>query len=220
MNNHTVGLSKLIQQIKHDGVIAGKKKYNDIIIQANEKSKQIIDDAKRQSDKLILETKNSCSKKVLQMKSELKISARDFILKFRNTIKQRIIRPILKNKIDSIISNDNFMINCLSNIITNYIKANNEPIEIVVSKKVKHQLIDVFKNYISREMLDKSMIIFSEQKDLSGFKIKSSKENFIWDFSSETIAYELSRLIESSLADFLFREKKLDYVHESSEQCL
>ncbi len=208
MSNRTVGLSELIQRLKHDGIVAGEGERDKILEHARIQGQKIIDDATKKANDLINQAQTQCIAKTAHMESELKMAARDFLLKFKNELRQKIIQPTVQAKVASAASDDEFIKNCLKDLVLEYATVGNGQIEAVVSKQTKEKLVDFFKSELSKELAGKSMPILTSEDSLSGFKLKQSGQNFVWDFSVEAISQELSRLVDPTLAVFLMGEEK------------
>ena len=210
MNNHTIGLSELIQSLKRDGILAGENERNRIVEQAKKESEKIINNAAEKANTLISKAENKCLAKTSQMESELKMAARDFLLKFKSELREKIIYPEIKNKISDAINGDDFIKDCLKNLILEYTKSDKKKFEAIVSKPIKEKLINFFKTKLSKSVIEDSMPTIIVGDNLSGFKLKLNGENFVWDFSLDAISYELSKFIDPSLTSFLIGKKKIN----------
>jgi len=135
------------------------------------------------------------------------MAARDFILEFKNKLKNNVILPVVESKVKDVFMQKKFLETCIKDICLESIKQDNCTIKAIVSSDMKEKLNIYFKSCLSKKIMEKSLPILEKQDGLLGFKLKIGNKNFVWDFTCKSIAYEIACLVEPSMQLFLFDQK-------------
>ena len=206
MAEYNASLAKFIKKLQDDGIESGNIEQAKIIKDANFKATQIINEAKNQAKKIFLGIEEEHKKKEDFLNSELKMAARDFLIKLKQEIKKKIINPSIKEKVTESMSDISFLKKCLKNVILNYQAQEKEKLTLVVSENVKKTLETYFKQEINPN-IKKINLTFALGDFTAGFQLKSNNNNYIWDFTDNTLTKCISSLIDSSLSDYLLGSK-------------
>lgn len=210
MAERTLGISELIQRLKHDGIVAGENEKGKLVEAAKTECQKLLDQATKKANEIILAAEMEIAAKKSQMDSELKMAARDFLLEFKNKLKQRVIKPTLKNKIEGVLTDADFIKDCLKEIMVECTKNGSSHLEALVSTKTIEKLVRFFKDELNTAMINGALPCFKGDNQLLGLKLKMDGQNFVWDFSADAISHELSRLVDSELATYLMGEEQTE----------
>ena len=114
-------IQSFVEKLQNDGLEAGKRQAEQIIAEAREKAEQIIADAKSQADKIVEDAKSEAENYRNKILTELKLSARDIVLKLQDTL-IGIVRDILAIGVEEKLNDPDFVGKVLYEIILHYVE--------------------------------------------------------------------------------------------------
>lgn len=175
MNN----IEELINQLKEQGVTAGKNESEIIIAQAEKKAEYILHEAKKKATEIVVKAEKEVKERDIAAKSALEIASKFMVHKTATKIAE-ILDIALKEEIEKTISNNE-----------------------AVSKLIKGEKVDI-KELIPL-MREKISDVGAEIEYIEGsIKIFVRDKNFHYEISPDTIADSFKSYIREELHGILF----------------
>ena len=209
MTGLTSGVSKLIERIKHDGITAGKAKEEEIIRAARAEAARLTDQARKRADTVVAEAEKEAADIRARTNAELHMAVRDFLARFQQRMKDKIIRPVIAVHLAKVLEDEQFLAHLLHDICRDYARSGGGSVEAVVSPEMKEKLAAFFTRALSEKLQEISEPSISAESGLVGFRLRRQSEGFAWDFTLEAIASEISRLVEPGLKSFLEQQVEI-----------
>jgi len=138
----SVTIEAFVGKLQEDGVQAGRAAADKIRSEAEQEASRLIQEAKDKAAALIAETEAECSKTRDRAQTELKLAARDAVIRLQEAL-SRSLQGILANAAQEQLSEAEFIGNLLRDIVMQYVKADIEgpgTVTINVSEEMRHQL--------------------------------------------------------------------------------
>ncbi len=135
-------IEAFVERLQADGVEAGEASAEKIRAEAEQQAEQIIEDARAQAERTIAEAKAECEKRHLRSQTELKLAARDTVVRLRETL-ELALRSVLSVGVGPILNDAGFLQELLRDLVSQYVKADLEGAEAVqvnVSKEMQQKL--------------------------------------------------------------------------------
>ena len=197
---NNINLDILIQKIKEEAVVKAEKKAKEIIESAEKEAKKILENSKKEMEKISKETEEDCKKKKQTVDKELERATRDFIINFKQKFKNNFIIPLIKNKIEKELENNNNLKEIIKEITIEYIKKTNYNITLIVSENIKKTLNNIFIQEIKNKFNNDIVLNIETLVNIKGFKLINNEQNCSFDFTLEVITEEIFNLLDNKLA--------------------
>ncbi len=197
---NNINLDILIQKIKEEAVVKAEKKAKEIIESAEKEAKKILENSKKEMEKISKETEEDCKKKKQTVDKELERATRDFIINFKQKFKNNFIIPLIKNKIEKELENNNNLKEIIKEITIEYIKKTNDNITLIVSENIKKTLNNIFIQEIKNKFNNDIVLNIETLVNIKGFKLINNEQNCSFDFTLEVITEEIFNLLDNKLA--------------------
>jgi vacuolar-type H+-ATPase subunit E/Vma4 len=208
MDTNRIGVDQLIEKVKKEVNDEAMAQRDAIINQANIKAIEIINQAKMQAELIIKDTQNFIKQEKITLHNELELACRDFYLKLNERLKNQLLFPVIKEEVRLTLKEPDFLKSVLKDLILNF-ASNNTSIDVLISKEAKISLSAYFASSIF-DHIDKNLSLkLLDEEGLDGFVIIRKQDHCIWDFRVETIALELTRLLEPNLRKYFSIQKKV-----------
>ena len=208
MDTNRIGVDQLIEKVKKEVNDEALAQRDAIINQAHSKAIDIINQAKMQAEIIFSDTQSFMKQEKIALHNELELACRDFYLKLNERLKNQLLFPVIKENVRLTLKEPDFLKSVLKDLILNF-ASNNTSIDVLVSRETKASLSAYFASSIF-DHIDKNLNIkLVDEEGLEGFVIIRKQDHCIWDFRVETIALELTRLLEPNLRKYFSIQKKV-----------
>lgn len=207
MNTNRVGLDQLIEKVKKEVQEEAVAKSDLLIKEAQSTAELIIENAKKQADSLIKEAQHFALQQKNNLSNELELASRDFYLKLNERLKTQLLFPVIKEQVRKTLKEPEFLKTVLKDLIINFVSSSNS-IDVLVSKEMKSSLSAYFACATFDHIDAVSKVTLIDEEGIEGFVIIKKQDHCIWDFRAETIALELSRLLEKDLRKYFSLQPK------------
>ncbi len=186
-------IQSFVEKLQNEGLEEGRKKAEQIISQANKEAEQIIADAKAQAEKIIAEAKAEADNYRTRVLTEIKLSARDLVLKLQETLIE-IVRDVLALGVEEKLNDPDFVGKVLYEIILNYVKCETQGgscLTINVPEEMREKLVKwaIEKIHDDYDRLKASVDLHGRLKQ-AGFEYKCN-------MSEGTVEVTVDSVIES-----------------------
>ena len=202
MTRQENGIDQLIERIRREAIEKAQKERNEILRKAEVDAQTIVDRAKTEAQHYLDDTRNFISKEKHKMAAELELSARDFIIKLNDRLKEQMFFPAIKENVRITVKEPGFLREVLERLIVEYVKTNPCNLDVLVPKELKTTLATYFAGAIFDDLDKNCDVRLLDEEGIDGFALIKRGEHYVWDFRVETIAQELIRLIEPSLRKY------------------
>ncbi|MBF0475044.1 MAG: hypothetical protein HQK57_02145 [Deltaproteobacteria bacterium] len=136
-------LKELIETLKKQGVESGEEASRQIIEEAKKNADQILAQAKSEAEDIVSEAKADADKRLKQLQSSMEIAASQFVTNLKKVIETNLITLPLKQKLDDVLDNTEFLQVLLTTCIHEYVKhPDRSEVELLVSKEQQEKLVD------------------------------------------------------------------------------
>lgn len=135
-------IEAFVEKLQADGVDAGQAAAERIRTEAEQQARQIIAEARAQAKQIIAEAEAECERTRLRSETELRLAARDAVVKLRETL-ERALRGALSAGVDQQLNDEGFLRELLRDLVSQYVKLDIEgagAIQINVSKEMQQRL--------------------------------------------------------------------------------
>lgn len=202
------GIDQLINKLKKEVEEETFGKKEKIIKEAQEKAQQIVEEAKMQAKLLLKEAQNLIHKEKVALAMEMELAARDFSLKLTERLKKQLFFPIIKKEARLTFKDPDFFKQMLKELLLEFVKTNSSNLDVLVSKEIKESMAAYLASSVFDELENNPPIKLLDEENLEGFVLLQKQDHYVWDFRVETIAKELSRLVEPSLRKYFSLQTK------------
>jgi vacuolar-type H+-ATPase subunit E/Vma4 len=206
MSSKVLGLNELILKLQDEGIAKANEESQKIIDNANKTANQIITDAEEKAAAQKDAFEKTRMRQRQELDDEMTMAARDFMLNFSNNIQSFVIRPHVKKDIEEIILDTKFLKNCLKGIFQEVLIKEESDILVILNEKTKNEMIEFFGGKMFKSMSAKGKINFAFTNKFTGFQIIKRDEKLIWDFTLDTLAQEIGKLVEPNLLKYFIQK--------------
>lgn len=207
MNTNRIGLDQLIEKVKKEVQEEAVAKSDLLIKEARNTAELIIENAQKQADNLLNDAQKFVQQQKNNLTNELELASRDFYLKLNDRLKTQLLFPVIKEQVRKTLKEPEFLKSVLKDLIINFVSSANS-IDILVSKEMKASLSAYFACATFDHIDAVSKVNLIDEEGIEGFVIIKKQDHCIWDFRVQTIALELSRLLESDLRKYFSLQTK------------
>lgn len=208
MSKQESGIDQLIQRVRSEGVEKAQNQSEEIIDEAERRARAIIEDAHRNAQKIISDAMVSKSDDKRLLGRELEFAARDFSLKIGERLKEQFYFPNIRESVRATLKEPDFLKQVLSRLIVEYVRDNPCNLDVLVPKELKTTLAAFFASGVFDRLDNDCDIRLLDEEGLEGFVLIRRGEHYVWDFRVDTIAEELTRLVEPSLRKYFTAPNK------------
>jgi len=137
-------IEAFVERLQTDGVEAGQAAAETIRVEAEQQAEQIIANARVQAEQIIADAETQCETLRLRSETELKLAARDTVVRLRETL-EHALRRVLSTGTGRLLDDAGFLRELLRDLVSQYVKADIEGAEAVrvnVSKEKQQKLAD------------------------------------------------------------------------------
>jgi vacuolar-type H+-ATPase subunit E/Vma4 len=202
MSVQTSGIMELISTLKKEGILEIEKERDKIINVAKEDAENIKAAGEELASKIREECNAECTQKRKDLDIELKMATRDFLLVFSKSIKNFIIKPIVKKNIKKCIEDSDFLKNALLELFKDIMAGDNNNILVLLNDSKKQEMIEFFNRDVFKSIKNHDKISFDFTNEFSGFQIIKKDEKLIWDFTLDSLTQEIGKLVEPHLLKY------------------
>lgn len=198
MTEITSGIGDLLQRLRKDGVQAGETEKLRIVSEAEEQARKLVASAEAQARAILSEAKAEVQAQRAQLEAELAMAARDFVLGFAQRAGQQVIQPLVQQRVGEVLRDPQALTQLLSALVSQQAGGS----RVSVSPELRDQLADYFEHELAGLMQGGALEVRSEQ-GLKGFRLQREGDGFVWEVTEESVARELSALVEPALRKYL-----------------
>jgi vacuolar-type H+-ATPase subunit E/Vma4 len=202
MSVQTSGIMELISTLKKEGILEIEKERDKIINVAKEDAENIKAAGEELASNIREECNAECTQKRKDLDIELKMATRDFLLVFSKSIKNFIIKPIVKKNIKKCIEDSDFLKNALLELFKDIMAGDNNNILVLLNDSKKQEMIEFFNRDVFKSIKNHDKISFDFTNEFSGFQIIKKDEKLIWDFTLDSLTQEIGKLVEPHLLKY------------------
>jgi V/A-type H+/Na+-transporting ATPase subunit E len=206
------GVDQLIQRVKAEAIEKAHHEKLEILNRAQADARDIIEKAQEKADALLRMAQATVNNEKRKLTMELTIAARDFSIKLSERLKAQMLFPNIKKNVRATLKEPDFLKEVLTRLIDDYIKHNPANIDVLVPKELKTTLAAFFAGSIFDNLDTSCKISLKDEEGFEGFMLQKEGNNFVWDFSVETIAQEIMRLVEPSLRKYFTASQSGNHV--------
>lgn len=200
------GIDSLIKRVRDKAIGEAHIEAQKIIDGAKIKADSLMKEAQVKADLTIKAANQYAADEREKLDQELQLAARDFLIKLSERLKQQMHFPVIKKSIRATLKEPDFLKQVLEKLILDYTKNNSKSIDILIPKELKTTLCAFFASAIFDEIEKKNDIKLIDEEGIEGFVLIEKQHHYFWDFTAETIARELSRLVEPTLKKYFVLE--------------
>jgi len=198
------GVEALIRRLKGEGVEIGKSQAEQIILEANKKAEEIIYQAEKQANSIVKKAQAEAEVLKTSGKDALQLAARDTLLKFKHTLKDRFSDEV-RRLVGKVMKPDAFMQRLILEVAhrarDEYEFDNEEHITIQLPKDVigldelrrhpeelKEGTLSHFVLSIMADLLSEGVAFQASEDQTGGLRIKLENNDIVIDLTDEAIA--------------------------------
>jgi vacuolar-type H+-ATPase subunit E/Vma4 len=202
MSVQTSGIMELISTLKKEGILEIEKERDKIINAAKKDAENIKAAGEDLASKIKEKCNLECTQKRKDLDSELKMATRDFLLVFSKSIKNFIIKPVIKKNIKKCIEDSDFLKNALLGIFKDIMADDNNNILVLLNDNKKQEMIEFFNKDVFKSIKNHDKISFDFTSEFNGFQIIKKDDKLIWDFTLDSLTQEIGKLVEPHLLKY------------------
>jgi hypothetical protein len=130
------------------------------------------------------------------------MATRDFLLVFSKSIKNFIIKPVIKKNIKKCIEDSDFLKRALLGIFKDIMADDNNNILVLLNDNKKQEMIEFFNKDVFKSIKNHDKISFDFTNEFNGFQIIKKDDKLIWDFTLDSLTQEIGKLVEPHLLKY------------------
>ena len=203
----TETIQAFVGKLRDDGVKAGQEAAEQIKSEAQSKVEQTIEAANAQAQKIIEKAESQAESIYNRSQTELKLAARDAVLKLQDTIAKSISK-VLVEPVEDTLSNTEFLATMLQDIIVQYTDSDSKgktQIDINISDKQCKELTNLVINRLKEaEKSDDVSVNFHTMLQKAGFEYKISGATV--EVTQDSIVQLLTELVSPRLRELLSQD--------------
>lgn len=197
-------IQAFVEKLQDDGVKAGQEAAEQIKSEAQNKVEQTIEAANAQAQEIIEKAESQAESIYNKNQTELKLAARDVVLKLQDTI-ARSISKVLVEPVEDTLSNTEFLATILQDIIVRYADSDSKgktQIDINVSDKQCKDLTNLVINRLKKaEKSEDVSVNFHALLQKAGFEYKLGDATV--EVTQDSIVELLTELVSPRLRELL-----------------
>jgi len=192
------GIANLIAKIKADGVEAGESERRARLAAAQREAEQIVAQAHAQAERIVAQARSDADRRREQLESELRMAARDFVLRLQQRLSEQVIEPSTSALIQGALADDQGV----SQLILDMLRGRIDGARLTLNSERRQTLQAAILSRIAAQAQAEGIEI-TDESGLGGFRLTRPGEHFVWDVSQDAVARELASLVEPSLRSAL-----------------
>lgn len=131
-------IESFVQKLQAEGVQAGQDQAKKLLDEASAQAESIVADAKARGEKIVADANTQAEAALAQGADELKLAARDALLRLRETV-QSTLEALLKQSAGDALKDNEFFVRLLHDVAVQYAQKDSlreSPVEINVDEKM------------------------------------------------------------------------------------
>ena len=200
-------IDTFVNKLQTEGVEAGQAAADKIRTEAQQQAEQIIKTAQQQADAIITDAKDQAQANLDRNAAELKLAARDTLLRLRGTL-SKILQTVLTKRTESQLADPDFLKSLIQEVVTQYARADStgvQDITINLSEEHRRQLADWAVTQLSQA--DSAAVDLKGALAQAGFEytidgatVEVTVESLV-ETLAEIINTDLRKMLETVVAD-------------------
>jgi len=195
-----IQVQELIDKIKKDGIKTATEEANRIKAEADNEAKKLLESAKKEAADLIAQAKHDAERSEKAGIAALEQASRNLVLAFKDEI-TALLNKVISEKVSSNY-NDDVLRDTLPQLIKTWAEKSGGNLDVILPEDTLNRLKDFFNEKLADEFL-KGIELKPNRKFSSGFRISNKDGSAYYDFSSESVAQQLSAYLNPKLAGLL-----------------
>ena len=199
-------IQAFVDKIRTEGVQAGQKEADDLLVQATQQAEEIIAQAERDKTKILADAQSEADNILTRGKTELGLASRDAVGKLRDAL-GRAIQAVLTGGARATLEDETFVGKVLHEIITQYGQAElgeKKTFMINVSEPMRQKLVDWALAHIGQDNLHKSEhMTIDLQGTLSQAGFEYSASDATVEVTVDSVVEVLSDLVGPTVREIL-----------------
>jgi vacuolar-type H+-ATPase subunit E/Vma4 len=203
-------IETFVKKLKDEGVQAGRDTAADIMEKANSDAEKLINDAKSEAEKIMEEARREAELLLVQQEQELKLAARDAVLKFQEGLSKSVV-AFIKQEADKSFSDERFFTELIRDTVLQYAAKDTSTQGLVtlnVSEESAERLSSWVKNKLATSEKNERGLDFSLLGSLKSNGFEYTIQGEIVEITPESIAEVLGGFVSSKVRVIL--SKALD----------
>lgn len=198
MKEAASGIANLIAKIKADGIEAGESERQTRLEEAEQEAQKILRQARAEAEKIVSQARAEAERKRQQLDSELRMAARDFVLRMKERLSEQVIGPSTAELAQRALADDQ----AVAQVIVDMLRGRADGARLTLDSERRQSLEAAILAKIGDQAQAGGIEITSEA-GLGGFRLLREGEHFSWDASQSAVARELRSLVEPGLRSAL-----------------
>lgn len=195
-----VQLKDLIQQVRSEGIEAGRKKAAEIEQKAAKDAQKTLKEARSRAEEIVREARSRAEKLENRTRESLGLSARDLMLQLREGIVQ-FFRRVVNQQVQKSLSPE-VMKKVIPQVFQQWSKKESGEMSLELSSE-DHEQLKNFLFKILSEQVKEGLTLRPDPDGGPGFRISSRDGALSYDFSADTVAAVISRRLEPEIRSLL-----------------
>ena len=182
-------LQILLEQLNKEGIERGKAEANRIISKASKKADKIVLEAEQKAKEIEQQMQYKVQEMERTLQENLKLATRDFLIHLKLAIEQDMFHTGLSTKLQNALSDPNLLKKVIFNLSRSILEHTDstEDLSLFLSPKIANAIAENLVAEIA-EKLSRGMTVKLLADESAGFRIGIEGENFVWDFTEESLA--------------------------------
>lgn len=173
-----------------------------ILEEAEAQKRRILEEAKKEAEIIVDNAKKEAQQQKASLDSALRIASRQAVDSLKIALESEVLKKSIEEPAGAVLSSEDAVRESLKEIIDIYLKRGDESVELVLSEQLKAKLSDYIKSAVSGNA--SATIAISQDTVPTGFSVKLSGKQLVYDFSQESLVQLLSQYLRPELRDYLF----------------
>jgi V/A-type H+/Na+-transporting ATPase subunit E len=201
-------LQELTQRIYNEGLEKGKKEAEQLVAQAKQEADEILKLAHKEAEKLRSEAKKEADELSKNVNSELSLSAKQAISAIKQQITEVLVTKAVDQSIEKAFDDKDFVKSIISQILTNWGKADATNKEVILSLPGKDRklLEDHFLSKVAKEIKTGFELNF-EEGIRSGFTIGPKDGSYKISFTEQDFGNFFKQYLRPRTTKLLYGDK-------------
>ena len=200
-------IRQLTDKLFQEGLQKGKTESDKMILEAKQQAEKIIADAQQKSEKIIADANKLNAEMTEVAMKELNMAAQRVISDSREAVKNTLSDIAISEETTKAFENKDFVGQLIISIVENWSKQDpNSGIDISMPESSKNELDKLIASK-TFENLKKDILIKSDNKVMTGFRIASDKTGFYVSFSDEQFNNFFNGYLREKVSQMIFGQK-------------
>ncbi|MCK8603651.1 hypothetical protein [Desulfoferrobacter suflitae] len=191
-------VAEFARQLRQDGIDAAQSEAQKIIAEARATAEQTTTEAKLSAQKMLAEAEQEIARKFQRSEAELKLAARDIMLKLKRQIEQ-IVQDLLKEKTGKVLSCEQVIKSAVMEVIKS--QKTGSDWELALGPSVGEPLAKAVVDEFCQSEHSQMKLVDGFNK--AGFQLKSKVGSEVIEVSDDSMAEAFRRLLSPELQRIL-----------------